>query len=269
MMAASRTTGGCWRRNDVSDGPPVLWQYSFSNYNEKARWALDFKGVPHERRSVMPGSPRGLTMSRGGRTLPVLELDGRRIGDSTDIIAALEERQPDPALYPSDPAERRRALELEDYFDEQTGHDMRRVGFWEAREDLGFAVRFMTTDQGRLRGAIGRARLRMTFPVVWRYMNARYGFDREAVEPSWTTLIEALDRIESERAGRDYLVGDSFTVADLTAASLLYPLVWPPEFQYRLPDPPDFPFLEPHRDHPALGWISEVWRRHRGRSAAV
>ena len=42
MTAGSRTTGGCWRRSDVSDELPVLWQYSFSNYNEKARWALDF-----------------------------------------------------------------------------------------------------------------------------------------------------------------------------------------------------------------------------------
>ena len=50
--------------------------------------------------------------------------------------------------------------------------------------------------------------------------------------------MAALDRIESERAGGDYLVGEGFTVADLTAAALLYPLVWPPEFQYELPDMP-------------------------------
>ena len=52
-------------------------------------------------------------------------------------------------------------------------------------------------------------------------------------------MARALDRIESERAGRDHLVGDRFTVADLTAAALLYPLVWPPEFPYELPEPPD------------------------------
>src|SRR3982750_4998305 len=95
--AASPTTGGCWRRSEVSDGLPVLWQYSFSNYNEKARWALDFKGIRHRRRSVRPGSPRGLWMSRGDRTLPVLDLAGTQIMDSTRIIAALEERRPDPA----------------------------------------------------------------------------------------------------------------------------------------------------------------------------
>ena len=248
---------------------PVLWQYSFSNFNEKARWALDFKGIRHRRHSLMPGWARGLWMSRGDRTLPVLDLDGHRIMDSTRIIAALEDRHPDPALYPAEPSERQRALDLEDFFDEHTGHDMRRVGFWELRENFDFGLDFMTTDQPRVAAAVARAGLRASFPFVWRYMSARYDFTEESVERSRKTLVEALDRIESERDGRDYLVGETFTVADLTAAALLYPTVWPPEFPYELPDPPRWEYLEPMRDHPALDWISETWRRHRGASAAV
>jgi glutathione S-transferase len=269
MRGASRTTGGCSRRNDVSDGLPVLWQYSFSNYNEKARWALDFKRIPHRRRSLMPGGFRSLWLSRGDRTLPAIDLDGRRIVDSTAIIAALESRQPDPPLYPTHPEERQRALELEDYFDEHAGHDMRRVGFWELRENLDYGLTFMTTDQPPLPARMARVRLRASFPVVWRYMNRRYDFTEAAVERSRETLAAGLDRIESERNGRDYLVGESFTVADLTAAALLYPLVWPPEFPYELPEPPSWEFLEPMRDHPALGWIGDIWRRHRGASASV
>jgi glutathione S-transferase len=253
----------------VSDELPVLWQYSFSNYNEKARWALDFKGIPHRRRSLMPGGPRGMLFSRGDGTLPVLDLDGERIVDSTTIIQALEQRQPEPALYPADTDERRRALELEDFFDENAGHDMRRVGFWELRDDLGYGLSFMTTDQPKVRRAVGRVGLRIGFPFVWRYMAARYKFTEAAVERSRGTLVAALDRIESERAGRDYLVGEEFSVADLAAAALLYPLVWPPEFQYELPEPPNWEFLEPLKDHPALAWISETWHRHRGEPAML
>jgi glutathione S-transferase len=253
----------------MSDDLPVLWQYSFSNYNEKARWALDFKGIGHRRHSLMPGWPRSLWMSRGDRTLPVLDLDSRRIMDSTRIIEALEERNPEPALYPADLEERRHALDLEEFFDEHAGHDMRRVGFWELRENLGYGLDFMTTDQPRVAAAVARAGLRASFPFVWRYMSERYDFTEESVKRSRDTLAAALDRIEAEREGRDYLVGETFTVADLTAAALLYPMVWPPGFPYELPDPPDWEFLEPLRDHPALGWISETWRRHRGTSAAV
>jgi len=35
MREDSRITGGSSPRSDVTDGPPVLWQYSFSNKNEK------------------------------------------------------------------------------------------------------------------------------------------------------------------------------------------------------------------------------------------
>ena len=78
-----------------------------------------------------------MAFSRGEGTLPVIDLDGGRIVDSTKIIEALERSQPEPALYPADPDERRRALELEDFFDEHAGHDMRRVGFWEAARPAG------------------------------------------------------------------------------------------------------------------------------------
>ena len=33
---------------------PVLYHIEVSHYNEKARWALDYKGVPHRRKAPMP-----------------------------------------------------------------------------------------------------------------------------------------------------------------------------------------------------------------------
>jgi glutathione S-transferase len=34
---------------------PVTWQLEVSHYNEKVRWALDLKRIPHIRRSRVPG----------------------------------------------------------------------------------------------------------------------------------------------------------------------------------------------------------------------
>src|SRR5688500_13740982 len=99
---------------------PVLWHIPFSNFNEKARWALDFKGVAHRLREAPPGlHPLWAWRLGGGRTFPLLVIDGQAIGDSTRIIEELERRQPEPPLYPVDPAERARALALEDHFDEE------------------------------------------------------------------------------------------------------------------------------------------------------
>lgn len=242
---------------------PILWQYNFSIYAVKACWALDYKGVPHRRRSLMPGEPRALAFSRRG-TIPVLDVDGKRFGDSSDIVAELERRVPEPALYPADPVMRRRALELEQHLDDQTGHDLRRVAFTSLIKHPDFVRDFLTFGQPAAKTAV----MRLTFPVGWKYASRRYSFNPDAVESSWDSLRETLDRLEAERDG-DYLVGDAFSVADLTAASLLYPLGWPPELQYEFPEPPHVERLESLRAHPIADWVREMWARHRGASAEV
>src|ERR671930_2083695 len=105
---------------------PVLWHFTVSHFNEKVRWALDFKRVPHVRRALLPGSHLLRIWRMTGQTaVPVLVLDGRPIHDSTRIIEALERAYPEPSLYPRNELERRRALELEDFFDEELGPSLR------------------------------------------------------------------------------------------------------------------------------------------------
>src|SRR3954470_8934865 len=118
--ARRRRSGAAWPRGSArtaSDGmskPPVLWHLKVSHYNEKVRWALDYKGIPHVRRAADPGRHRAIARRlTGAATFPVLLLDGEPIGDSTRIIEALERRDPEPALYPSDLEARRRALAIE------------------------------------------------------------------------------------------------------------------------------------------------------------
>jgi glutathione S-transferase len=246
---------------------PLLWQYTFSNFNEKARWALDFKEIEHRRRSLMPGGPRAMWFSLRG-TVPVLDLDGRRIVDSTRIIEALERSKPEPALYPADPGERERALALEEFFDEHAGHEMRRVAFHELRDEPSYQVALLATD----RGAPTRTILRTMLPGAMVYARRRYRIYAQDAEIGKTKLVAALDRIEAERAGGPYLVGERFSVADLTAAALLFPLANPPELQYSFPQPPPpqlAQWLESVAEHPAVGWIAGIYRDHRGSSAAI
>src|SRR5919108_2985397 len=152
----------------------VLYHLEISHYNEKARWALDYKGVPHERRTPIPmlHALRALAMTRKP-TLPVLKLHGKAIGDSTRIIEALEREYPEPPLYPSDRDERRRALELEDFFDEELGPYIRRWLFYEAMEGLE-PSEFIGGAMPSAPSSV-KAMMRVTSPVASRVVKLRYG----------------------------------------------------------------------------------------------
>ena len=205
-----------------------------------------------------------MAFSRRG-TLPVLDLDGERIVDSTCIIAALERRFPQPALYPEEPRQRAAALDLEDFFDEDAGHELRRAGFYEWRTSPRFVADLLTTGRSRLTSVFMRAML----PGALIYARRRYRIYPPDAEQARTKLAAALDRIMAELKPSGYLVGERFTVADLTAAALLFPLAMSDELQYPYPRLPDWGAMTPHTAHPAVGWVREMYRRHRGSSSAV
>jgi glutathione S-transferase len=243
---------------------PVLWQIKVSHYSEKVRWALEYKGVEHERRSPPPGPHMifALVKSRGAsKTFPLLDLDGVTYSDSTEIVGALEAGWPEPRLYPEDPAERRRALELEDFFDEEVGPYTRLYAFHEIVKHRPTAERLIES------GLVGPLRVgaRYTAPVAAGFLQARYGVKSdEAAREARAKIDAGFDRLEAELGDREYLVGDTFTIADLTAAALFYPSVLPPEGP-QLPDPPPAyqEFRAELEDRPGFKYVERMFARHR------
>lgn len=250
---------------------PVLWHLEISHYNEKVRWALDYKGIAHVRRAVTPVLQE-LTARRlrAGRTVPILEMNGRAIGDSTKIIEAIERRWPEPPLYPADPEKRSRTLELEDYFDEQCGHDLRRVLFNDnLAEPEKFLAMLYGADHPRM-----RLLLKTFSPLFCQLVKRRYRIRPETVESSREKVRAAFERIEADVGPSGYLVGESFTVADLTAASMLAPLVMPPEFPYIKLHPDERTaqsrrFRDSLKNRPGFKWVEDMYARYRGTSAEV
>ena len=243
----------------------MLCHVPVSHYSEKARWALDYKRIPHTRRWP-PGGLHPLVtwiLTRGRhQTVPVLVMDGEGIGDSTEIIRRLEERFPDPPLYPADPDERRRALELEDHFDEELGPYVRRM-----------AYHHMTTDP-ELLGELAMhqaqyahpATLGVTKQILMRFLDIRFATaSPERARDAERKVVAGLDRLDAELEGREYLAGDSFSVADLTAAALLYPLVLPPQTPWRPSRLPDawVEFSAANRGRPCHAWVERMYARHR------
>jgi glutathione S-transferase len=251
------------------NGVPILWHLKVSHYNEKARWALDYKRVPHARRAMVPGAHRSMAQKlSGGTTFPVLVLDGHAVGDSSAIIAELEERYPEPPLYPSDPLDRRRALELEDFFDEELGPHTRLLFVHHALRDPELILGSFFQDLTPPRRFIARA----GFPAIRQRMNTALAIDDESVTVARQKVAAAGERFRAELQPSGYLVGDSFTVADLTIAALTAPFVAPPEFPYPQPQrghPLITPLLETLAGCGLAGWAHEMYALHRGESAEV
>lgn len=248
---------------------PVLWQFRPSHYSEKARWALDWKGVPYERRTLLPGLhlPRVWWMTRQ-KLLPVLQVDGDAVADSTCIIAALERRWPEPPLYPPEHRDRQRALELEEVCDTELGPHVRRALFHELLDDAAFVGALFAGGESRAMQSV----FRTAFPLLRAAMRADMAIDAAGAARSRDRVAAALDRLAPAIGPAGHLVGDRFTVADLAAAALLSPLVMPPEFPYPWPD--GLPagaarWRDSLAGHPVLRWAAETYRRHRGTSHAV
>jgi glutathione S-transferase len=248
---------------------PELWQFTSSHFNEKARWALDFKRVPHIRHSLVPGFHVPTVKRMTGKThVPVLKLNGKVVSDSSKIIDALESAYPDPALYPAAAEERRRALELEDYFDEELGPYIRRWMFFVILPYPEFVRALFVSHASR---AVQLAHRAMS-PLIGTLMRRQMNITPASAEIAQRKTVEAMDRLTKELRPSGYLVGDRFTVADLTAAALLSPLVSPPEFPYKATMPPPEPGMklrESMSNHPAFQWTLKIYREHRGKSAEV
>ena len=112
------------------------------------------------------------------------------------------------------------------------------------------------------------------FPALRAGIQRHFEISAESANHSRTKMVAAMDRLEREITASGYLVGDSFTVADLTAAALFYPVIQPPEFPYPMVARDDLPdswrrFFDPLAQRAGGRWVAEIYRRHRGRSAEL
>jgi glutathione S-transferase len=259
------------RTSEPEAALPVLWHLKVSNFNEKARFALDYKRIAHLRRAIPPGrhrlTARRLTHGKSN-TFPVLTLGEQVLGDSSEIIAALEARHPERPLYPADPEQRQRALELERMFGDEVGPAARALVLHHVLKNPRLLLESFYPDAHGAEWAL----LRALFPLVRLGFTSSFALDQASIEQALERLqlIGALLRAETGAQG--YLVGERFSVADLTLAALLAPAVCPPQFPYRQPQrghPLFAPLQAALEEFGLAAWVREIYSRHRGDSAEV
>ena len=145
-----------------------IWRIPFSTNVERVALALGHKGLAADWVDVDPSDRSDVERLSGQPLVPVLELDGRVIADSTAIIEELERLQPDPPLYPREPARHAEVDIFVDWFN--------RV--WKRPPN--------------------ELEAELTKPEP----------DRETTERLGEEIAGALGRFELLLSGRDYLFGD-------------------------------------------------------------
>lgn len=242
-----------------------LLQFRHSPYNEKARWALDLKHVPHVRRSLLPGPHMGVIKPLTGRTgTPVLRHDGGVLDGSARIIEWLDEHFPQPRLIPLDMAARDEAMRIQRWFDDDLTPRIRRTVLDALLANPGYFSRVFCDGRSRT-AQIGYALIVPLAAPLVRKGNGITG--AAAIDDGHAAAKQALDFVAERAAATGYLVGDVFTVADLTAASTLAVLARPVSSPMAAPQPvaPAFAALMArYAAHPAVAWTLGIYARHRG-----
>lgn len=251
----------------MNDAPTMLelLQFRYSPYNEKVRWALDLKRVPHRRTSVLPGPHMSRIRSLTGRThTPVLVLDdGGAIDESARILDWLDEHYPSPSLAPVSEAEREAAHAIERHFDNNIAPRGRRA----VLATLLRTPRYFAQVFGDGRGALTQLAYTAAVPLASPLIRKGNGIAGLAsVEDGLAAFVEGLDFVVERTRATGYLIGGRFSRADLAVASVLATCVDPPASPMTRPQPQAAPFaafVGRFAGHPGAAWVRDIYRRHR------
>ena len=95
-----------------------LFNSKFSMFCEKIRVVLSMKKVTYDVVDVRADERKSLIAFSNQRKVPTMDFDGQCIQDSTILAKYLEEKHPEPSIYPDNPSDKGLCLMLEDWADE-------------------------------------------------------------------------------------------------------------------------------------------------------
>jgi glutathione S-transferase len=235
-----------------------------SHYCEKARWALDRAGLAYrEERHAQVFHYLPAKLAGGGLTVPVLVIEGQRaLADSTDILAWVDAREPG-SLLPRDARERAEVERLEERFDEDLGPATRRLVYFHVLEHPEL-LHYNANGTPRAE----RMAISLGFSLARRFLTQRLRITPERIGADLTGIRAVFDDVAARLNGARYLVGDRFTAADLTFASMAAPVLLPAEYGTPLPGAADTPralwsLVEELRAHPAGAFALRLFREER------
>jgi glutathione S-transferase len=158
-----------------------IYRAPFSTNVERVALALAHKELAVESVIIDYSDRSEVERVSGQRLVPVIDDNGRIVVDSMEIVSYLDERYPNPRLYPADASRRAEMLIFIDWFNQ----------VWKRAPN-------------EIEAELGNA-----------------DPDHERVAQLSGQMAGALNRFEAMLAGRDHLMSDDFSAADCAAFPFL------------------------------------------------
>lgn len=202
-----------------------LYGFPLSLNTERVALALAYKGLATEVVVVDPADRSPVRRLSGQDRVPVIEEEDVVVYDSTEILRHLEERHPDPPLFPKDRSRREEMDVFLDWFN----------GVWKRPPNL-----IMVEEE-------------------------KEAPDGDRIKEWGREMGRSLDRFEALLSERAHLLGDDFSAADCAAWPFLRYAVWreaddPWRFHRILMEHLE---ARPDRHAALIGWIGRLAKRPR------
>jgi glutathione S-transferase len=246
---------------------PRLLTIPISHYCEKARWALERAGIAYVQEPHIQGVHRIAVRRAGGRrTVPVLLASDRVLASSREIVLWVDARLgAGERLFAAGGGRDDPQHAVCERLDEVLGPAGRRLMYVHMLDQRDIVMRY--NNQGV--PAWERRAIAMGWPLMQRFMRRvlaiHPGVEREDERVVWRELDDVAELLAD---GRAYLAGERFGAADLTFATMAAPLIFPPQYGVRLPQPDEVAprtaeLVARAREHPAGRHAMRMFAEHR------
>ncbi|HEY9636533.1 MAG TPA: glutathione S-transferase family protein [Coleofasciculaceae cyanobacterium] len=201
-----------------------LYQFEMSQYSEKVRLILDYKGLAYRKIEVTPGVGQlDLFRLSGQRQVPVLKDGTTVISDSTAIAMYLDRQYPDKPLIPSDPKKRGLCLLMEEWADRSIGVLSRKVLYGAVSQNQSFRTSILpNTTPDILKTVVGAVPSELL-----ELLGTGVGYGADAIKDAKDSLKQDLEALSLLLLDSPYLIGDQPYLADFAVAGLSMLLKFP------------------------------------------
>lgn len=202
----------------------TLYQMPVSHFCEKIRWTLAYKRLPYKYKNLLPGLHARTAKKLTGQTsVPIIRDGDNVVAHSAAIISYLDEEYPRFPLTPKNTEMKQKALDIEALADDTLGGAVRILVYSVLLPLPEVLIPFFGHDGPWFKNFVLKKKysliesvLRNTLPINDSSLEEA----ESALQKFYVTYKEAFDT-------KRYLLGDTFTRADIAVASLLAPIFLP------------------------------------------